>query len=316
MVWGGRLLGSALGKSLPGEGPYGESWELSDHPVHRSVVAAGPLAGQCLGDLMKQERAALLGPAANDHGTFPWLIKFLDAHDWLSVQVHPDEQAVRRLWPGERSKTEAWFVLDARPGSRIYAGLLPGVDEGRLRAALAAGTVADCLHRFEPCSGDCVFLPAGTVHAVGGGVLMAEVQQTSDATYRLFDWNRRDTHGRARPLHIDEALACIDWRQGPVAPVRAVGFPVTQEADGPLRSQPLVRCPYFVLEYLRGNQPFARGGERNLQVLIVLQGHGRLETPAGDEEWQVGQVWLLPAAMPQVWWLPETPTAMLCCTLP
>ena len=129
------------------------------------------------------------------------------------------------LWPGEGSKTEAWFVLDAAPGSRVYAGLLPGVDEKQLRDALAHGTVADCLHSFEPRPGDCLFLPAGTVHAVGGGVLMAEVQQTSDATFRLFDWNRRDAQGQMRGLHIEQALACIDWETGPVNPIRVEDTP-------------------------------------------------------------------------------------------
>src|SRR5262249_31265090 len=133
-------------------------------------------------------------------------------------------EAVKRLWPGERGKTEAWFVLDADPSSRIYAGLLPGIDESRLRRALSEGQVAECLHHFQPAAGDCLFLPAGTVHAVGGGVLMAEIQQTSDATFRLFDWNRTDAQGRGRLLHIEQALACIDWQRGPVNPTKARGL--------------------------------------------------------------------------------------------
>src|SRR5205823_1281977 len=145
-------------------------------------------------------------------------------------------------------KTEAWFVLDAAPTGRVYAGLLPGVDELRLRAALAEGTVAECLHQFRPRPGDCLFLRAGTVHAVGGGVLMAEVQQTSDATFRLFDWNRRDAQGRSRQLHVEEALACIDWTRGPVTPIRIPGFALDSPVTG-RRRQALVSCPYFVLEY-------------------------------------------------------------------
>src|SRR5207248_4186771 len=179
--------------------------------------------------LLETERAELLGPAAAACPTFPWLVKFLDCNDWLSVQVHPPEEAVKRLWPGEGSKTEAWFVLDTAPGSRIYAGLLPGTDAARLRAALKTGTVAECLHQFTPRPGDCVFLPAGTVHAVGGGVLMAEVQQTSDATFRLFDWDRRDAQGKSRTLHVEEALACIDWSRGPVTPERVADFGGTSQ---------------------------------------------------------------------------------------
>jgi mannose-6-phosphate isomerase len=305
MVWGGRRLAGTLGKPLAGPEPYGESWEVSDHPLHRSVTATGPFAGRSLRDLMERDREVLLGTAAAAHAVFPWLIKFLDAHDWLSLQVHPDEQAVKGLWPGEGSKTEAWFVIDAMPGSRVYAGLLPGVDEARLRAALAAGTAADCLHSFTPRPGDCVFLPAGTVHAVGGGVLMAEVQQTSDATFRLFDWNRRDAQGKARALHIEEGLASIHWDQGPVRPVRAKG------ASG---VQPLVRCPYFVMEYLAADEPFACGGTGRLQALIVLRGRARLEAP-GAEEMATGQAWLLPAGMARAWCRPEPGLAALRCTL-
>lgn len=310
MVWGGRRLGSVLGKPLPSAGPYGESWDVSDHAAHHSVVATGPRRGQSLQQLMERERAALLGPAATRHTTFPWLIKFLDACDWLSVQVHPDDRAVKELWPGERGKTEAWFILDAVPGSRIYAGLLPGMDEARLRAALDAGTVADCLHQFEPRPGDCVFLPAGTVHAVGGGVLMAEVQQTSDATFRLFDWNRRDAQGKSRTLHVKEALACIDWAGGPVTPIRVPGF-----ATGHGR-QPLVSCPYFVFEYLHETGPFPIGGVERLQALLVLQGHGRMTTAAGAEELAAGQAWVLPAAMPKIACRADSPLKLLLCTLP
>jgi mannose-6-phosphate isomerase len=298
MVWGGRRLATVLHKALPTDAPYGESWEVSDHPLHRSVLS-GVHAGRSLRALMETAAVALLGRAAPAHATFPWLIKFLDAHDWLSVQVHPNEGAVRRLCPGEGSKTEAWFVLDTLPESRIFAGLLPGVDERGLRAALATGKVAECLHSFVPRPGDCVFLPAGTVHAVGGGVLLAEVQQTSDATFRLFDWNR------GRPLHVEEALACIDWSQGPVQPVRATpGVP----------QQELVRCPCFTLEHLTGAS-CNLGGIGTLQALIVLHGHARLHA-RGQDELGPGQVRLLPAALPEVRLEMAPAFRALLCSLP
>ncbi|HEY7156701.1 MAG TPA: type I phosphomannose isomerase catalytic subunit [Gemmataceae bacterium] len=316
MVWGGRQLAEMLGKSLPDSGTYGEAWEISDHPSHASVIANGPHKGQTLRQLMEREPAALLGAAAERYPRFPWLVKLLDAWDWLSVQVHPNERDVARLWPGEGSKTEAWFVLAAAPTSRVYAGLLPGVDEARLRAALREGTVSDCLHQFSPRRGDCVFLPAGTVHAVGGGVLMAEMQQTSDATFRLFDWNRRDAKGQTRQLHIEEALACINWNSGPVQPVRAEGYADT--ADSPRGSirQRLVACPYFTLDYLRQQESFTCGGAGRLQVLLVLHGRSRLETGEGVWELVPGDTLLLPAALDTLTCHPEGELGILLSTLP
>jgi mannose-6-phosphate isomerase len=308
MVWGGRRLAKALGKELATPETYGESWEVSDHALHQSVVASGPLAGTTLRQIMEERRHELLGPAADTHAVFPWLIKFLDASDWLSVQVHPDTEAVRWLWAGEGSKTEAWFVLDAAPGSRIYAGLLPGISPAQLLATVKAGTVTECLHSFEPRPGDCLFLQAGTVHAVGGGVLLAEVQQTSDATYRLFDWNRRDAKGRTRELHVAESLACIDWRRGPVAPVHAGEF-----TAGGRGRQELVRCPWFALDFLRESGPFPCGGTGQLQAAVVLGGRGSW---AGGEPLRVGQTWLLPAGLPRVHVRPEGDLALLLATLP
>jgi mannose-6-phosphate isomerase len=267
---------------------------------------------------MEVGRESLLGAAAETHLNFPWLVKYLDAEDWLSVQVHPSADAVGRLWPGEGSKTEAWLILQAEPGSRIYAGLRPGVKETTLRAALQAGNVADCLHQFRPRPGDCVFLPAGMVHAVGGGVLIAEVQQTSDATFRLFDWNRRDAQGKARTLHIEEGLEAIDWRQDPVEPVRCVGFPGsgTEPSAAACHRQPLVRCPYFDLDYVQSREPFACGGEGKLGLLMVLGGNARIETPRGAELLELSQSWLLPAGMPPCECLPTGTLHALVASLP
>jgi mannose-6-phosphate isomerase len=301
--------------------------------------------------LMEQNPAALLGKAAPRHKTFPWLIKFLDAHDWLSVQVHPDEQAVARLWPGEGSKTEAWFIIDAASGSRIYAGLRPGVDEKKLRDALTSEPrraevpeppgahpprlaqslsspfshpLLNCLHSFEPQPGDCVFLPAGTAHAVGGGVLFAEVQQTSDATFRLFDWNRRDAQGKSRPLHIEESLASIHWEQGPVEPVRVTDFkngsapraPTPLGLPDQIKRQELVRCPFFELTYLRARESVAFGGVDRLQALVILKGQGHWHGSSCSEEVKLGQVWVLPASLPRMHCRPEPTLTMLLCNLP
>jgi mannose-6-phosphate isomerase len=316
MVWGGRSLAERLDKNLPTAERYGESWEISDHPIHRSVVASGPRAGQSIRTLMETEANRLLGPAADRHGSFPWLCKFLDACDWLSVQVHPDKEKVRKLWPGEGSKTEAWLVIDAQPGSRIYAGLLPNVDEKRLREANRAGKIVECLHSFQPQPGDCIFLPAGTVHAVGGGVLIAEIQQTSDATFRLYDWDRLGADGRPRQLHLEEAMASIHWNQGPVHPVRCAGFSRSGEPLPPGHRQQLATCPYFRLDYIRASEPFICGGENRLELLAVLDGKGKLATDRSEEQMHRGQVWLLPASMPNSWCRPEGTIHVMHCVLP
>jgi len=317
LVWGGRRLAEVLGKQLPSEEACGESWEISDHASHRSEVAEGPLQGLTLRDLMERQREDLLGQAAPLHATFPWLVKYLDARDWLSVQVHPDEEAVGRLWPGEWSKTEAWFVLDAGPDSRIYAGLQPGVDETALRSALAAGTVADCLHSFHPRPGDCLFLPAGTVHAVGGGVLLAEAQQTSDATFRLFDWNRCDAQGRTRQLHIEPALACIDYGQGPVTPLAAQGYPQSLTEAGTEEPvwQRLVQCRYFTLEYVRQAAAFELSGG-HLRVVLGLHGRGWVQGQTQRLEVKRGQTLLLPANLPKATVVPDGPLGLWVATLP
>jgi mannose-6-phosphate isomerase len=315
MVWGGRRL-EQLGKALPTSELYGEAWEISDHPVHRSRVAAGPLEGQSLRQLMEKAPADLLGSAAGSHAAFPWLVKFLDCSDWLSVQVHPDESSVRRLWPGEGSKTEAWFVLAAEPGSRIYAGLLSGVTENDLRDALTAGRVADCLYSFTPTPGDCVFLPAGTVHAIGGGVLLAEVQQTSDATFRLFDWNRRDAQGKSRTLHVEQALACIDWVRGPIEPVRTPLFRRSAPSRVGTSHQMLVECAHFRLEFAQLEGVLALGGDGKLRAVIGLEGSGRWSSAAGEGKFKTGQSWLLPASLGPTLWHPDGSGAVLLCTLP
>ncbi len=319
MVWGGRQLGEVLGKPLADEALYGEAWEVSDHPSHASAVTHGPHRGLTLRHLMEHHPDGLLGAAAKRHARFPWLIKLLDAWDWLSVQVHPNDTNVVQWWPGEGGKTEAWFVLAASPASRVYAGLLPGVDEQHLRRALREGTVGDCLHQFSPRPGDCVFLPAGTVHAVGGGVLMAEVQQTSDATFRLFDWNRRDAQGQSRQLHIEEALACIDWSAGPITPLRARGYPGAD--DTPSRSsetfrQHLVTCDYFSLDYLRSDTPFSCGGGGVLHALIVLHGRGHLSHGGESHSLSAGDTWLMPASLDSVFCQPDGELGILLASLP
>src|SRR5262249_44474429 len=166
-----------------------------------------------------------------------------------------------------------------------------------------------------PLPGDCVFLKAGTVHAVGGGVLFAEVQQTSDATFRLYDWDRRDARGQGRTLHVEESLACIDWSQGPVTPVRVPSFPGMAAGTKAGRRLPLVRCPYFTLEYVQNYEPFPWGGEGRLQAGVVLRREGGVGAEGGGEAARAGQTWVLPASCPRVWCRPEPNLGLLLSTL-
>src|SRR5262245_7164495 len=218
-LWGGRRLGSVLGKPIGEGSDYAESWEIADHAQGQSIVAQGPLVGTTLHDLVASRRDELLGRHA-PQSRFPLLFKFLDCQRDLSVQVHPDDAAAARLDPPDLGKTEAWLILDAQPGSRVYAGLKAGVDRADLEREVKRGQVVPCLSRFEPQGGDCIFIPAGTVHALGAGLLVAEIQQASDTTYRLFDWNRVGPDGRPRPLHVEQALGAMDFSASAVAPCR------------------------------------------------------------------------------------------------
>lgn len=287
-LWGGRRFATVLGRPLPPGDDYAESWELVDHGDDQSVVAAGPLAGATLGDLVRTHGHDLLGRHA-PLSRFPLLFKFLDACRDLSVQVHPDDARAARLSPPDLGKTEAWYVIDAAPGSRIYAGLRPGTDRDALAAALRAGRCEEVLHSFEPRAGDCVFIPAGTVHAIGAGLVVAEIQESSDVTYRLFDWNRTGADGRPRPLHLDAGLEAVT-RFEPVAPVRPV-------ATADPASRRLVACDHFVFDEVRPADGVSIGGDHACHFLAVLSGEFRL-----DPRWQLpplqrGGCVLLPAAI-------------------
>ena len=300
-VWGARRLETLLGKLLPAEGTFGESWEVSAHAHHVSRVAEGPLAGKLLTDLWRDSVHELAGPGPVPE-TFPLLIKLLDCHEQLSVQVHPSDQMAAQLLPGERGKTEAWVILAAEPSGRIYAGLKPGVERADLQRHLAAGSVAECLHSFAPRAGDCVFLPAGTVHAVGGGVVMAEVQQSSDATFRLFDWNRPGPDGKPRALHVEQSLASIRWDAGPTDPVRPEPLPaLAPEAT----AEQLVKCPYFSLHRFRARQAFANPYAGRLSIWMVIGGRAELTSDSGYRRTlQFGETALVPATAGAARWSP------------
>jgi mannose-6-phosphate isomerase len=292
-LWGGRRLADLLSAPLPGDGPIGEAWVLSDRDDHQSLVADGPLKGQTIGQLMKQFPEQLLGESARRYQRFPLLLKFLDARDMLSVQVHPSDAHTDLLPDGETGKTEAWVVLESRPESRIYAGLRIGTTADDLRRSFTNGTVEDHLASFTPKPSDGVFLPAGTVHALGGNVVAFEVQENSDVTFRLYDWGHVDAKtGQPRALQVDKALACIDFAQVAVGPVFS-----ELESAMPIMRERLFNCEHFRLWRLRGESSFMVGEAEKPRVLVCIAGSGQLEYDGANYAVGKGDVLLLPAVI-------------------
>jgi mannose-6-phosphate isomerase len=308
--WGGRRLGSVLGKPIGPEADYAESWEIADHAGDQTIVARGEFAGWPLSRLVAERSGELFGRQAGLK-QFPLLVKFLDANDRLSVQVHPNDGLARKLNCGANGKTEAWIIVGDRPGSVVYAGLKPGVDRAALQRAVAAGTVADCLHRVPVLAGDCVFIPAGTVHAIGEGLLLAEIQQTSDVTFRLDDWGRVGADGQPRPLHVAEALECIDFGRGPVDPIEPALLQV-----GAHRIEELVRCPYFEIRRHVTRQEFELSTEDQFRVLMLLHGRGHWHSAGETGEFAHGRTLLLPAAASPLRIVPQGEVHVLDAFLP
>ena len=300
MVWGGRVLGSQFNKKLPDDRTFGESWELSAHPQHVSRIAEGSLEGTSLTDLCASHSFELFGESAPDDGRFPLLIKLLDCHQLLSIQVHPTDELAPRLANEPLGKTEAWIILAVQPEGKVFAGLKPGVTRGDVEQHLENGTLAECLHSMKPKPGDCMFLPAGTVHAVGGGVVMAEVQQSSDATFRLFDWNRPGPDGKPRQLHIRESLESIDWKAGPVSP--AVGRKIGEPGD-PCR---IAECRYFTIDRYTPRASFTPSRDGGLSIWMILDGTAELRTPRYRRTFGAGETVLVPAACDAYSWTPTS----------
>ena len=287
-IWGGRRFESALSRQLPPGDDFAESWQLVDRGGDQSVVAAGPLAGTTLGDLVTSRGQELLGRHA-PLKSFPLLFKFLDACQDLSVQVHPDDARAAQLGTPDRGKTEAWYVVAAEPGSRIYAGLRAGISRDEFAASLRTGTCDRAIHSFTVHPGDCIFIPAGTVHAIGAGLMVAEIQQSSDVTFRLHDWNRVGLDGKARPLHVAQGLEATT-HLGPVAPV------VPEPTDDPAVRR-LVTCDYFVFDEVAPARGWQVGGDDGCHFLAVLSGSVALDAHWSLPPLRAGDCVLLPASI-------------------
>lgn len=288
--WGGRRLAELFGKPLPPGERIGESWELVSLPGAESVVREGPLAGTPLADLVSEWGERLLGAAPCADGRFPLLVKFLDARENLSIQVHPKptQVGVGALEPGV--KHEAWYVVDADAVATVFIGLEEGVTETELATAAATTRLPALLRRWSACVGDCYFLPSGVVHALGGGLVVAEIQTPADVTYRLYDWERRPG-GRPRKLHLAEALASARFD---VRPDEIMQLALKAPTVYPGAERVAV-CERFVIDRVTleaGPQPVTPD---EMLVWVVLRGAGRFTRDAIATDFRAGDVVLVPA---------------------
>ncbi|PIE68698.1 MAG: mannose-6-phosphate isomerase [Deltaproteobacteria bacterium] len=291
-IWGGRRLGR-YGKKLP-EGRVAESWVLSAHPDGLSRVADGPLAGKTLPELMHRYGTELVGsdlPAWATRG-FPLLIKLLDARERLSVQVHPDDAYAAQYEAGSLGKNEMWYILEAEPEAEIVLGVVPGTTKTKFSQAVASGNIMEVLAKVKVRPGDAFMIPAGRVHAVGAGIVLAEIQQSSNITYRVYDYDRQGVDGKPRPLHLEQALDVIDFTEEEPEPGRewfaAVG--------ASCRRRMLAAGPFFVCEHLAcfGSVAAEAEGSRFFSYTVLK---GALEITSGKHRRSLvpGQTVLIPA---------------------
>lgn len=296
-VWGGRAL-ERWGIDLPPAEPIGETWEIVDREGENSVVASGAHSGRTLGELVQRHPEPLLGLAKpNRQGRFPLLVKFIDAAQDLSVQVHPDDHAAARLGHGAEGKTEAWYILDAEPEGCLYLGPEKDIEVNVLETSLGSSEMVPLLKRYRARPGEAVGVPGGTVHAIGAGVTLLEVQQNSDTTYRIYDWDRMGLDGQPRDTHLEQArqVAVLDkLALGPVAPSWR------KEGDGVKRAD-LVLSPFFRMERWQQSDVHRLGRDDQFRILAVVEGWGSMDTKNGREEGlKTGDVVLLPADCEEV----------------
>jgi len=294
-IWGGQKLAKLFNRQLPGD-KIGESWDVACHKNGTSIVANGKYKGKSLDELIEKFGRCLLGNSLDDKDIekFPLLIKILDASDVLSVQVHPDDEYAALHENGELGKTEMWYIVDAEPGAYLYYGIKPGTTPEDFRKAIIDGNVEPYLNSVNVKKGDVLYIPAGMVHAIGSGIVICEIQQNSDTTYRVFDWNRVDDSGNPRELHVEKALDVIDF-DGRYSNEKVKGIDISE--DGGKRTY-LVACPYFAVEKLELNgsiQDIANGDK--FFIFSILEGEGSIEYNGGIQSFKRGDSIMIPASL-------------------
>jgi len=305
-LWGGRRLSNWLGTQLPGEEPIGEAWLLSDRDDYSSAVTEGPLKGRTITQLMERSPQLLIGSLSRRFARFPLLLKFLDVEKMLSVQVHPSDDNTNLIPDGETGKTEAWVVLEAAHNSRVYAGLNSGVTAETLRI-LSGETVNDALASLTPRRGQGILIEAGVVHSLGNGVLVFEIQENSDVTFRLFDWNHVDPKtGAPRALQIEQAIACVNFTQGAILPSEP-----RADAVHPGQREQLFDNPHFRVWRFQSAAPFAVGAPDEMRVLVCLEGVGTLDHDGSEYTMERGAVMLVPAVVGACFFRPRRRATLL-----
>lgn len=310
--WGGRRLEAVLRKDLPAGAQIGESWELCDLPYASSIVVGGKWAGRSLQDLLLGDAPGLLGEVEPIEGRFPLLLKFLDTAQPLSVQVHPRPEADDPLGLAPDIKHEAWYVVHAEPGAEVFIGLKPGVAPADLPRAKSRQQVLSMLQAHPARPGDCFYVPSGVIHALGAGLVVAEVQTPSDVTYRLYDWDRIDEHGRARELHIPQALANSrsEVRQDEIVHLRR-----EIRTQSILQRTRLCACARFTLDALRlpnaAEILLAAGPPDTCRAWMTLRGEGMLTAAGETAPFRAGDTLLFPAELSEMRVQTHMPTTVL-----
>jgi mannose-6-phosphate isomerase len=303
--WGSLSLAPLFPEKSNLTEPIGEAWMTGE----QSRIVDGPFADKTLSEAWRQMPPEWTGTRADRSGPFPLLVKFLFAEDKPSVQVHPNDDYASRheAAAGGRGKTEMWYIHRARPGAGVLAGLKAGVTREEFRRAIAGGTAENCLENIPLHAGEAVFIPAGTAHTIGAGLVLCEIQETSDLTYRVYDYNRRDAKGQMRPLHTEKALEAIQFggqRGGKLEPV--------QIGRGAVTVTYFVACRYFATEKWEFSQcsAAATSGE-HFDLVIFLEGSGSIRWRDGGAEYRPAQVWMIPAALGAYQLVPESRTSLL-----
>lgn len=300
-LWGGDLHRRCLQADAPPDRPVGESWEIADRPEANTRVANGPLAGRTLRQVIADSPEALLGPRGDAAQPFPLLVKFIGSRDRLSLQVHPGDAYAGRHHAGELGKTELWYILHAEAEARLMIGFREPQTREAVRAAIAAGRLEGLVQDFPVRPGEAYFLPAGRLHAIGAGLLLAEIQENSDVTYRVYDYGRRDAAGKTRDLHVEQALEVLNFADTGNGRVESE---VRECAGREIRI--LARDPHFFTNHELYHQPTEGPRLPGFQVIVVTEGRGRLGWGRGEEDLRPGSVLLLPAALDAYQLKPES----------